>query len=1087
MSTGTSDPTSDFLFRQELEDVAPFVADLIRWEDERQARKLIFIPSQSYASKAVREALGSRFQNIYAEGYPPTRMTRVPEERLHDVPWQLAFYRRYADRRFYKGKDYVNLVESLAQRRCAQVFAHGSIGPEHIHVNIQPLSGTPANLGVYWTLMEPGDTLMGLDLYQGGHLSHGSEFNISGQRYRVVSYGVDPKTKRLDYDAIRELALEHRPKVIVAGYTSYPWAPDWEAFRAIADEVDAYLLADIAHVAGLASAGVYPNPVGIADVVTFTTHKTMCGPRGAVIMTTDQELAQTIDLAIFPGEQGGPHVNKFAAMAVAFELAQTEQFERLQQQIVTNAQALAQGLTERGLRLAYGGTNTHLMLVDLNSIAAESAAPTDLTYPVYGEPAVRIMDLAGMVANKNTIPGDEETPLATGIRLGTPWLTQRGLVAEDMDVIAGLIHRLLTHIQPFAYNSLIGTLPRGKVDLDVLEEVRLGVAEVAEKAGIDFEYEKSAYPHYTFLSEPDGTPMTLWVTGWRARQHLDQVATSNILTLEPGDTITTYLLDRQGKLIDEVVIERETQDQVGRDRFLVTTTPQNAGLVTSWLRGLADGYTVFDDSDVFRKVEGPVVVEAMEAVVEHESGAEAGSSGESLFESRPERFDLTKTFFVGQPKLEGFGPHAEQADWTWQEPQDAKLKRTPLYEIHCEMGANMVPFAGWEMPVWYTSVKEEHQAVRETAGLFDVGHMGVFEVTGPNAITFLDVVFSNYAAWIQDDESMYGYFLEPDGSVIDDGIIYRVSAEHFYLVVNASNEDKDWDWLNAVNDRKVKIDEERPWVEVEARATLRNLKDPECGVDQKRDLALQGPASLEILQRLTDNAELRADLARVRRTEVTECELAGVALVIARTGYTGEEWGYEILVHPDDVETLWNAILEAGDDLGVKPCGLACRDSTRIEAGLPLYGHELAGPFEINPVEAGFPGYIKYHKPFFVGRSALLAREASRDRELIRFRVKEKGTRRPDLGDPVVNRRGQEIGKVTSCSIDTEGYLVGLAIVEKRYNVPETPIAIFPLRGKSLDEALLRRNRVQLPVGATVLTRFPEEEGARPPWMGTED
>ena len=1088
MSAGTFEASSDFLFRDDLEDAAPFVDDLIRWEEERQARKLIFIPSQSYASKAVRQALGSRFQNIYAEGYPPTRMTWDSEERLRDVPWQLAFYRRYADRRFYKGKDYANLVESLAQRRCAQAFAHDDIRAEHIHVNIQPLSGTPANLGVYWTLMEPGDTLMGLDLYQGGHLSHGSEFNMSGQRYRVVSYGVNTKTERLDYDAIRDLALEHRPKVIVAGYTSYPWAPDWHAFREIADEIGAYLLADIAHVAGMASAGVYPNPVGIADVVTFTTHKTMCGPRGAAIMTTDQDLAQTIDLAIFPGEQGGPHVNKFAAMAVAFEMAQTEQFKNLQKQIVVNAQALANGLTERGLGLAYGGTDTHLMLVDLNSVPVVASPPTSLEYPVYGEPAVRIMDLAGMVANKNTIPGDEETPLATGIRLGTPWLTQRGLVEDDMDDIAGLLHQLLTNIKPFAYNSLIGTLPRAKVDLDVLEEVRLGVAEIADRAGIDFDYEKSGYPHYTLLSADAGPePVSLRVVGWRARQHLDQVVTSNVIAMEPGDTSTSYMLTPEGTLLDEVVLERLEQDEVGRDSFLVTPTPENAEAVTSWLRGLADGYVVFDNDDVFRKVEGPVVVEETEAAAEHEDAAEAGTLAADLFEAHPERFDLTKTYFVGQSYLETFAPEADREAWSWEEPESDELKRTPLNEVHRAMGANMVPFAGWEMPVWYTSVKEEHRAVREGAGIFDVGHMGVFEVTGPHAVAFLDVVFSNYAAWITDGQSMYGYFLEPDGSVIDDGIIYRVAADHFYLVVNASNEEKDWAWLNAVNEGRVLVDEERPWVGVEARATLRNLKDPAAGLDQKRDMALQGPASLEILQRLTDDESLKADLARVRRTELIECDLAGVPLVIARTGYTGEEWGYEILVHPDDCRTLWDAMLEAGDSLGVRPCGLACRDSTRIEAGLPLYGHELAGPFEITPVEAGFPGYVKYHKPFFVGRSALLALEDGRKRELIRFRVNEKGTRRPDIGDPVVDRRGKEIGKVTSCSIDVEGYLVGLAIVEKRYNEPETPIAIFPLRGKSLDEALLRRNRVQLPIEATVLTRFPESDGSRPPWMGTED
>jgi glycine hydroxymethyltransferase len=1097
MSPATSDSPSDFLFREDLESLAPFVGDLIRWEDERQARKLIFIPSQSYAPEAVRKALGSRFQNVYAEGYPPSRMVRDSAERLHDVPWQLAFYRRYADRRFYKGKDYVNLIESLAQRRCAEMFAHDAIRPEHVHVNIQALSGTAANLGVYWTLMEPGDTLMGLDLYQGGHLSHGSEFNISGQRYGVVSYGVDPKTERLDYDAIRDLALEHRPRVIVAGYTSYPWAPDWEKFRDIADEVGAYLLADIAHVAGLASAGAYPNPVGIADVVAFTTHKTLCGPRGAVIMTTDQDLAEMIDLAVFPGEQGGPHVQKFAAMAVAFEIAQGDRFKQLQHQIVANARALAHGLQDRGLDLAYGGTDTHLLLVDLKSIAVDRAVPTELTYPVFGEPAVRIMDLAGMVANKNTIPGDEETPLATGIRLGTPWLTQRGLGEHDMDIIAGLIHRLLTHIKPFAYNGLIGTLPRGKVDLDVLEEVRLGVAEVAERAGIDFEVQPSGYPHYTFLAgNPEPRPTSLRLTGWRARQHVDEVVTSNVLSLQPGDSVTTYMLDRFGKLMDEVVVARREQDDLGRDCFIITPTPENAGRVTSWLRGLGDGYTLFDEADIFRKVQGPVIVEEVQAEVERDGKAvPVGTPAIELFEKSPDRFDLTKVYFVGQSYLLRFGPQVDKERWHWQEPEEDELKRTPLNQVHKDMGAHMVPFAGWEMPVWYSSVKEEHDAVRKAAGLFDVGHMGVFEVSGPNAIPFLDTVFSNYAAWIEDGQSMYGYFLEPDGSVIDDGIIYRVGADHFYMVVNASNEDKDWDWLNAVNDGRVIIDDDRPWVGPAARATLRNLKKLAAGEDQKRDLALQGPASLEILQRLTDDHALRADLERVRRTELIECELAaswtdsgqGIPLVIARTGYTGEEWGYEILVHPDEAATLWLAILEVGEPLSVKPCGLACRDSTRIEAGLPLYGHELAGHLDISPIEAGFPGYVKYHKPFFVGRNALLAQEDSRQRELIRFRVNEKGTRRPDTGDPVVDRRGREIGNVTSCSIDVEGYLVGLALVQKRYNVPETPVAIFPLRGKSLDEALLRGKRVALPVQATVLTRFPEAEGARPPWMGVED
>ncbi len=1123
MQSITPNHRSDFLIRADLEEVAPFVADLIRWEEERQARKLILIPSESYAPRAVRQALGSVFQNIYAEGYPPLRMTRAPEERLRDVAWQLAFYRRYADRRFYKGVDYVHFVECLAQRRCAQLFAHGSIRPEHIHVNVQPLSGAAANLAVYWALMEPGDTLMGLDLFQGGHLTHGSEFNISGQRYRVVSYGVDPRTERLDYDSIRDLALEHRPKVIVAGYTSYPWAPDWETFRAIADEVGAYLMADIAHTAGMAAAGVYPNPVGLAHVTTFTTHKTICGPRGAVILTTDEELAQTIDMAVFPGEQGGPHVNKFAALAVAFQIAQTDQFRQLQRQIVANAQALAEGLQKRDLRLAYGGTDTHLLLVDLKSIPTSPSPPlrggqgtnpsTPLrggrggSFPVWGEPAVRILDLAGIVANKNTIPGDTETSLATGVRMGTPWVTQRGLDEADMDTLAGLIHRTLVTIKPFAYNGLIGTLPRGKIELDVLEEVRRGVAKLAEKAGVDFEYEHSGYPHFETSGRGDEGTRGLRVTGWRARPFVQQVVTANVAELAPGESISTYMLDHHGRLIDQVVVAREDSDKWGRDIYLITPTVQNAARVTSWLRGLADGYVLFDEGDVFRKVEGPVVVEEAEGQGDRETGrhGDAGTRGHGdtgsgtpaaeLFAAHPEWFDLTKPYFVGQAHLiesapqasrdaPGTGATSKKEEWRWEEPE-ATLKRTPLYEVHKRMGAKIVPFAGWEMPVWYTSVGEEHRAVREAAGLFDVAHMGAFEIEGPHATAFLDTVCSNYAAWLEDGQSCYGYLLDPDGNIIDDVMIYRRRAGLYLMVVNASNEDKDWDWLNAVNERRVVIDRDRPWVQVEAQATLRNLKDPASGERQKRDIALQGPASLPTLQALTGDPELQAALARVRRTDLIECQLAGLPLIIARTGYCGEEWGYEIMVHPNDAIRLWEAILEAGEPLGVRPVGLAARDSTRTEAGLPLYGHELAGPLGISPIEAGFPGYVKYHKPFFVGRDALLAGEEGRTREVIRFRVNQKGVRRPHTGDPVVNKKGQHIGQVTSCSIDTAGYLLGLAIVEKRYNVPETPIAIFPLGGKSLDEALLRGKRVTLPVEATVLTRFPERDrGMR---MGGED
>ena len=1078
----------DYLFRQQIGEISPFVSDLIQWEDERQARKLIFIPSQSYVPQSVRDALSTRFQNLYAEGYPSAQMTLSTEEQLNDVPWQLANYRRYADRRFYKGKEYVNFLESLAQRKAAQLFAGEGISPNNIYVNVQALSGTPANLGVYWSLMEPGDTFMGLDLYQGGHLSHGSEFNISGQRYKVVSYGVNPKTERLDYDAIRDLALAHRPKIIVAGYTSYPWAPDWEKFRTIADEIDAYLLADISHVAGMAAAGVYPNPVGIADVVTFTTHKTMMGPRGAVIMTTDEELSGKIDLAIFPGEQGGPHVNKIAAMALAFEIAATDKFKSLQEQIVKNARALADGLQNRGLRLAYGGTDTHLLLLDLKSIPTEATPPTGIKSPIWGEPAVRIMDLAGMVANKNTIPGDQETSLATGIRLGTPWLTQRGLIEQDMDILAGLIHKLLSNLKPFSYNGLIGVLPRAKVDLEIMEEVKQEVAEIANRAGIDFEVKKSGYPHHSIIEQKTLTNNNqIRITGWRARQHLNQVVTSNLINLTVGDNISTICLDRFGKLIAEVDITREAPDDDGRDQYLITVSPERSGIVLSWLRGLGDGYTLFDEIDLFRKIEGPVVVEEVESKTKQSHPAEAaGTPGIELYKKTPELFDLTKPYFIGQDSLIKKAPKSSPEIWSWEE-KDLPIKMTALNKIHKDLGARMVPFAGWEMPVRYSSVLEEHRAVRQTAGLFDVSHMGVVEISGPNATTFLDVVFSNYVAWLEDGQSMYGYILEPDGKVIDDGIIYKVRSDLYYLVNNASNENKDWDWLNAVNVGKVVLDQNRPWIKVEAPAVLRNLKDSQTGKDQKRDIALQGPASLKILQAMTEDPALMKDLARIRRTELISCQLIEIPLVIARTGYTGESWGFEILVHPDKMEKLWNNIMNTGEPYGIKPAGLACRDSTRIEAGLPLYGQELAGPLSISPVEAGFPGYIKYHKPFFIGRDALLAQEGKQSREIIRFRCNQKRCRKPNTGDPVVDERGVEIGKVTSCSLDEEGYLVGLALVDKRCKIPGIPLSVFPVHGKSLKEGIYLENKVALPIDITGITRFPVKEDKMPAWMIGED
>jgi glycine cleavage system T protein len=1182
-----------------LDQVDPDTDLIIGFEEERQARKLIMIPSESMAPQAVRQALGSVFNNVYAEGYPPLRMTRDEEPLLLDIPHQLAYYRRYADRRFYKGVDYVHFVETLAQRRCAVCFANERVGAQDIHVNVQPLSGAAANLAVYDAMVEVGDVVMGMDLYQGGHLTHGSEFNFSGKRYHVVSYGVSKRTGRLDYDEIRDLVREHRPRMIIAGYTSYPWAPDWEAFRSIADEVGAVLLADISHPAGMVVAGAFPSPVGIADVTTFTTHKTLCGPRGAVIMTTDEEMANRIDMAVFPGEQGGPHTQKFAAMAVAFKIAQTDPFRRLQWKIKENAAALAKGLRERGSRLAYGGTDSHFCMLDLNG------TQTDTGFPLRGEPAVRILDMAGIVANKNTIPGDEITALAMGIRLGTPWLTQRGFGPAEIDEVARLIHKTVTHIRPFSYVGLGGELPRGKIDLDVFEEIKHEVAELVTRGIAETEDKGSEYPHYykllhtTPCSYPGLKPGEgpgleaeleaartgallfdrsdcglLLVMGDRAEPALQQILTSDISALETGWSQLAFILNEDAQVVDDVSVLRLAPDDIGRDRYLIRTNPENHERVKAWLRAMGDGYTLFDQDDVFRKVEGPILVEDL-----HHAQAEGGqclvalalrgtkaaqvseslpdllghrfrhSSGhvewavpaaqaQSVYDqlvaagARPgspethralraevglpdysqvpsynpdsgrptglelyhaghqDRFSLSVPYFVGCGNLDPVRIKPDLPEFRWEEPEDAPLQRTPLYAWHKAHTRKVIPFAGWEMPVWYTGVLDEHNAVRRAAGLFDVAHMGVFEVSGPHATEFLDLVCTNYVRWFEPGESFYSYFLDPDGNVIDDLFVYRRRKDLYLMVVNAANADKDWAWLKAVNNGEVLIDRDRPNLKVLRPATLRNLKDPSSGSDMRVDLALQGPASLAILQSLTDDTRLKDRLARVRKTGLLECELASFDLVIARTGYTGEDIGYEIFVHPDRAVAFWETLLEAGEPIGLKPTGLAARDSTRTEAGLPLYGHELAGPFNISPTGAGFGSYVKLHKPYFVGRTAHIQGERERVMEVARFRMNEKGVRMPKTGDPVVNKRGRAVGWVTSAAVDVDGRILGLAYVESRYHREGDEIGLFSLPSRPLvekeDKADLEPgDKIQLPDTATILTRFPDDD-ERSHWQGEE-
>lgn len=378
------------------------VFDLLETERIRQTTGLQLIASENFTSPAVMHATGSILTNKYSEGYP--------------------------GKRYYGGNVIVDEIEALAISRVKQLF-----GAEH--ANVQPHSGASANMAVYLGLLNPGDTVLGLSLDHGGHLTHGSPVNASGILYNFKSYGVTAGEERIDFEQMRDLALEHRPKMIVAGTTSYPRRLDPEPFKAIADEVGALLMFDIAHLAGLVAGGAHPNPVPFADVVTFTTHKTLRGPRGGCILSKAVH-AQAIDKAVFPGSQGGPLEHAVAAKAVAFREALDPSFSVYAHQIVKNASALAAALTKEGFRLVSGGTDTHLMVVDLRPFDADCT----------GKVAQLVLDEAGITLNKNTVPDDPRSPFVTsGVRIGTPSVTTQGMTEAEMPVIASLIAEALRH------------------------------------------------------------------------------------------------------------------------------------------------------------------------------------------------------------------------------------------------------------------------------------------------------------------------------------------------------------------------------------------------------------------------------------------------------------------------------------------------------------------------------------------------------------------------------------------------------------------------------------------------------------------
>ena len=405
---------------EKLKVVDPEIHAILKRECERQMNCIELIASENFVSEAVLKALGSVLTNKYAEGYPA--------------------------KRYYGGCEVVDDAENLARDRAKQLFSAE-------HANVQPHSGSQANMAVYMSVLKPGDTYLGMNLQNGGHLTHGSPVNFSGMLYKCIPYGVYSKTETIDYDALEKLALEHKPKLIMSGASAYPRIIDFKRFREICDKVEAILVVDMAHIAGLVAVGLHPSPVPYADFVTSTTHKTLRGPRGGLILCREK-FAKNLDKLIFPGIQGGPLMHVIAAKAVAFKEALDPGFKEYQEKILRNAKALAEALVEEGFRLVSGGTDNHLMLVDLRS------------KKITGKDAEKALDLAGITVNKNTIPNDPESPFVTsGLRLGTPAVTTRNMTPKTMKEIAGLINEVISY-------------PKNP---DVLEKVKTRVRKICDK------------------------------------------------------------------------------------------------------------------------------------------------------------------------------------------------------------------------------------------------------------------------------------------------------------------------------------------------------------------------------------------------------------------------------------------------------------------------------------------------------------------------------------------------------------------------------------------------------------------------------
>jgi glycine hydroxymethyltransferase len=586
------------------------------------------------------------------------------------------------------------------------------------------------------------------------------------------------------------------------------------------------------------------------------------------------------------------------------------------------------------------------------------------------------------------------------------------------------------------------------------------------------------------MHKPTTNPEADWdvieIEGFHARGFCNVAMTNDVYALGPGAFQPTWVLEPDGRLMSPAVLRRPGAPT---DCLQLLMPKAQEPRVAHWLRSLSDGFVHMDDDDVFALVPGPVVVRRLSHTLS-EGWPECPPTSEA-FDDETVGWAFHKPYWIGQRARAG-APGGLQSlpPFSWQEPaegtgSESPLQRTSLYDAHVEAGARMTAFAGWDMPVQFSTVQEEHLAVRQAAGLFDVGHMGIVEFGGENVHLFLTTVATNDVTLLGEGEAQYSFLLDPEGRVIDDVYLYRLEPDHYWMVVNAGNAAKVSAWLSAVREGSTQIDPGRPWSHAlgTAGVVIRDMRDPARGSGMRMLLALQGPRSRDILlSMLPERDPLRERILELQRNQITHGRLAGYDLYLSRSGYTGEPVAFEIFVHPAAASALWQALLEAGKPFGLQPCGLAARDSLRIEAGLPLYGHELAGSLDLNPADAGFDPYVKLYKPFFIGKAAYMARERVRQARLVRFRFDEQRARMPRQGDVVVSRKGRVVGAVTSCSIDSEGWLTGLAYLQKPYAKVGERLGVFQVENRSWASKplsdLRTGDQVLLHDAITVIKRF---------------